>query len=243
MNRYLTVLISCLIVLFSSCATESSETPQEVDKPSDYFSGVWVTSSASSVLDSKENIVKAVSVCKEYGINNIFMVVWNNGRTYYPSKVMKELIGIEIVEKYQGRDPLKEMIEEAHANGIKVHAWFEYGFAASYGQNGGLILARKPEWGAEDVNGKLLVKNGFVWMNALLPEVQDFMLSLIKEVADNYDIDGVQGDDRLPAMPSSGGYDEYVCQLYKQEHNGMEPPADGKNEAWMTWRADKLTDF
>lgn len=243
MNRYLTVLISCLIVLFSSCATESSETPQEVDKPSDYFSGVWVTSSASSVLDSKENIVKAVSVCKEYGINNIFMVVWNNGRTYYPSKVMKELIGIEIVEKYQGRDPLKEMIEEAHANGIKVHAWFEYGFAASYGQNGGLILARKPEWGAKDVNGKLLVKNGFVWMNALLPEVQDFMLSLIKEVADNYDIDGVQGDDRLPAMPSSGGYDEYVCQLYKQEHNGMEPPADGKNEAWMTWRADKLTDF
>lgn len=156
---------------------------------------------------------------------------------------MKELIGIEIVEKYQGRDPLKEMIEEAHANGIKVHAWFEYGFAASYGQNGGLILARKPEWGAKDVNGKLLVKNGFVWMNALLPEVQDFMLSLIKEVADNYDIDGVQGDDRLPAMPSSGGYDEYVCQLYKQEHNGMEPPADGKNEAWMTWRADKLTDF
>ena len=50
MNRYLTVLISCLIVLFSSCATESSETPQEVDKPSDYFSGVWVTSSASSVM-------------------------------------------------------------------------------------------------------------------------------------------------------------------------------------------------
>lgn len=37
MNRYLTVLVSCLIVLFSSCATESSETPQEVDKPSDYF--------------------------------------------------------------------------------------------------------------------------------------------------------------------------------------------------------------
>lgn len=63
MNRYLTVLISCLIVLFSSCATESSEAPQEVDKPSGYFSGVWVTSSASSVLDSKENIVKAVSVC------------------------------------------------------------------------------------------------------------------------------------------------------------------------------------
>ena len=68
MNRYLTVLISCLIVLFSSCATESSETPQEVVKPTDYFSGVWVTSSASNVLDSKENIAKAVSVCKEYGI-------------------------------------------------------------------------------------------------------------------------------------------------------------------------------
>ena len=35
--------------------------------------------------------------------------------------------------QYQGRDPLREIIDEAHAHNIKVHAWFEYGFAASYG--------------------------------------------------------------------------------------------------------------
>ena len=68
----------------------------------EYFSGVWVTSSASQVLDSKENIKKAVDVCEEYGINHIFVVVWNNGRTLYPSRIMKDLIGVEMMEKYSG---------------------------------------------------------------------------------------------------------------------------------------------
>ncbi len=209
----------------------------------EYFSGVWVTSTASSVLDSKDDIRQAVEVCATYGINHIFVVVWNKGRTHYPSEVMKKLIGIEIAEQYVGRDPLQEMIEEAHKKNIKVHAWFEYGFAASNGQNGGLILQKKPEWAAIDNSGNLLVKNGFEWMNPFLPEVQEFMSSLILEVVKGYNIDGIQGDDRLPALPSTGGYDDYTKALYEQEHKGATPPADYRNAEWINWRADKLTDF
>ena len=121
------------------------------------------------------------------------------------------------------------MIEEAHKMNIKVHAWMEYGFAASNNRNGGEIIAAKPEWKALDAEGKLLTKNGFEWMNAMLPEVQDFMTSLAVEIATNYDVDGIQGDDRLPAMPSTGGYDDYTKNLYSDEHNGAEPPIDYKN--------------
>ena len=39
------------------------------------------------------------------------------------------------------------------------------------------------------------MKNGFDWLNAFDPEVQNFMISLFKEVVTNYEIDGVQGDD------------------------------------------------
>lgn len=248
MKKTLYYICACLcsILFLSSCGSDNEgpgEEPEK-DKPvTEYFSGVWVPSSASTVLDSKDNIKKAVAVCKKYGINHIFVVVWNNGRTLYPSSVMKDLIGIEIAEKYQGRDPLREMIEEAHANNIKVHAWFEYGFAASYGQNGREILKAKPEWAGRDKNGKLLEKNAFVWMNSLLPEVQNFILSLIKEVVQEYDVDGIQGDDRLPAMPTNGGYDDYTRELYKSEHNGAEPPMDEKNADWLNWRCEKLTEF
>ena len=53
-------------------------------------------------------------------------------------------------------------------------------------------------------------------MNAIHPEVQDFILNLIEEVLINYEVAGIQGDDRLPAMPSEGGYSTYTKDLYKQ---------------------------
>lgn len=207
------------------------------------FAGVWITSVASNVLDSRENIRQAVDVCAKSNINNIFVVVWNRGRTHYPSQIMKGLTGMEIAEKYAGRDPLREMIEEAHQKGIKVHAWFEYGFATSNNENGGIILQKKPHWAAKDASGKLLTKNGFEWMNAFLPEVQEFMTSLVLEVVNGYDVDGVQGDDRLPALPSTGGYDAYTLQLYKDAHNGATPPADAQNAEWVNWRANLLTEY
>jgi uncharacterized lipoprotein YddW (UPF0748 family) len=44
-------------------------------------------------------------------------------------------------------------------------------------------------------------------MNAFHPEVQQFMIDLILSLGSSHKIDGVQGDDRLPALPSLAGYD------------------------------------
>jgi uncharacterized lipoprotein YddW (UPF0748 family) len=69
------------------------------------------------------------------------------------------------------------------------------------------------------------------------------MLQLVMEVVKNYDVDGVQGDDRLPAMPSESGYDPYTVGLYKEQHNGAEPPHNFKDSAWIQWRADILNRY
>jgi uncharacterized lipoprotein YddW (UPF0748 family) len=204
--------------------------------------GTWVTTAASSALTSLANIKDVVAKCKAGNINNIFMVVYNNGRTMYPSTVMNNLIGKPILESMAGRDPLQEMITEAHANGIKVHAWFEYGFAASYSANGGAIVTAKPHWAAKDKNNALVVKNGFDWLNAFHPEVQGFMSDLFKEVVTNYNVDGVQGDDRMPAVPSTAGYDTYTSGLYFAE-TGLTPPQDHLQSSWVTWRAKKLNAY
>lgn len=205
--------------------------------------GVWLTNVDSEVLNSKQNIVDAVALCKELGFNSIFAVTWNKAMTTYPSKIMKELTGIEIDTTFAGRDPLKELIDEAHKYNIKVFAWFEFGFSSSYQQNGGIILQKKPEWAAKDINGNLAAKNGFEWMNGFHPDVQNFLLSLILEVVNNYQVDGIQGDDRLPAMPSLSGYDDYTISLYKSAHNGALPPADYKDTNWVNFRADILNRF
>jgi uncharacterized lipoprotein YddW (UPF0748 family) len=205
--------------------------------------GTWITNVDSRVLYSEEGIKNAVDFCSDLGLNSIFVVVWNKGRTLYPSQVMKEMFGEEIETELKGRDPLREIIKYAHVKDIKVFAWFEFGFSPSHKKSNKTILEAKPEWTAIGNNGKPVNKNGFDWMNGFQPEVQDFMLSLILEVINNYNIDGIQGDDRLPAMPSEAGYEKYTVELYKTQHNGEMPPKDTKDSAWIDWRANILNNF
>ncbi|AFY33488.1 glycoside hydrolase family 10 protein [Calothrix sp. PCC 7507] len=204
--------------------------------------GVWLTNTDSKVLKSQQHIAEAMDFLAETGFNVVFPVVWNKAVTLYPSKTMEEIFGVKIDPSFESRDPLAEVIVEARRVGLKVIPWFEYGFASSYNLNGGLLLQTKPEWAARDCNGKLLKKNGFEWLNALDPQVQEFLLNLVLEVVRNYDVDGIQGDDRFPALPCEGGYDEGTIARYRQQF-GQNPPQNPKDEQWLQWRADILTNF
>ncbi len=204
--------------------------------------GVWLTTTDSKVLRSQQSIAEAMDFLAETGFNVVFPVVWTKGATLYPSQVMRQTFGIEIDPLFVGCDRLAEVVTEAHRVGLKVIPWFEYGFASSYNMNGGPLVAKKPEWAARDCNGNLLKKNGFEWLNSLDPQVQDFMLNLILEVAQNYDVDGIQGDDRLPALPTEGGYDQVTVERYRQQF-GKNPPQNSRNPQWLQWRTDILTQF
>ena len=203
--------------------------------------GVWIPSTDCKVLTSKQRIAEAMDFLADTGFNTVFPVVWNRGFTAYPSQIMREQFGVEIDSRYQGRDPLAELIVEANRVGLKVIPWFEYGFVSSYNLNGGHLLAKKPEWAARDRTGNLLKKNNFEWMNSLDLEVQNFLLGLMLEVAKNYPVSGVQGDDRI-ALPCEGGYDAKTVENYRQQC-GREPPANPREQHWLHWRADRITDF
>ncbi len=205
--------------------------------------GTWITNVASEVLHSRENIKKAVAQCKAAGLTDLFVVVWNKGVTMYPSKVVKKYIGQEQDAKYAGRDPLKECIEEAHQQGLRVHAWFEFGFSYGYKDSTNVWVKTYPEWIARNNKGEALQKNGFFWWNALHPGPQRLMTQLVLEVVKNYDVDGVQGDDRLPAMPAEGGYDNYTKKLFAKATGKQDPPQDPKEPQFLQWKADQLSAF
>ncbi|MBD2338877.1 family 10 glycosylhydrolase [Calothrix sp. FACHB-156] len=236
--------------------------------------GIWLTTTDSKVLDSRENIAEAIKFLAETGFNVVFPVVWNQGSTNYPSQVMKEKFGIEIKERFRDkvtktiRDPLQELIEEAQKFDIAVIPWFEYGFMSSYKGNGGKIIQQKKQWAACGLDGNELIVNDYYWLNALDPEVQEFILSLFLEVVNKYGngIAGIQGDDHLPAFPMEGGYDEKTIKRYKDEFNQQPPPKPPKRrnpsdpkepldplwqdsewrqqwQQWVIWRADILSNF
>ena len=203
----------------------------------------WVTNVGSDVLISRDKIKEAVQLAKAAGLTHLCVVTWNKGYTQYKSGTLQQYFGVSIDPAYGDRDPLQEMIEEAHAEGIKVIAWFEFGFSSNYGAGGKHILEKYPHWAARDRQGNVLVENGFTWMNSFLPEVQEFVTSLVLEVVRHYDVDGVQGDDRLPAAPVRGGYDAYTIAQYQAAHQGKSPPADHTDSAWVDWRAKRLNAY
>ena len=227
-------LFSCITFLYLPIASRAQTQP---------IRGVWVTNVASQALRSEANIQGVVDQCVRHGVNTICMVVWNAGKTMYPSAVTEKYIGLRQDTTYRGFDPLKTMIDRAHAAGLKVYAWFEYGFAYAYKDSSTVWLKKYPHWAGRNVNGHLLQKNGFYWWNALHPGVQGMMTELVTEVVRNYAVDGVQGDDRLPAMPSEGGYDETTINAWKAEHNGAAPPASAQDSAWRQWKADRLSAY
>jgi len=236
-------LLLPVILLLAACAPQpESPSVMRVEKPGGTY-GVWLTNVDSDVLFSRAGIQDAVDFMAEHGINTVYPVVWNDAHTLYPSAVCQATLGYAIDPRMKDRDPLQEIIEAAHAQGIRVIPWFEYGFAASYRKDGGIILEKHPHWAARDSSGGLLTKNGFEWLNAYHPEVQAFLMGMIKEVVMNYDVDGIQGDDRLPASPVEGGYSEYTRKLYAADHAGAEPPRNPRDPAFKRWKADHLNAF
>lgn len=234
-----TVLPTFLLIITTYCNSDRSNDPEPII-------GVWITNVDSDILKSDVSIAEGMENLAELGFNTIYPVVWNNGYTLYPSEVMADTFGEAFKQdsmySSQNRDPLAVLIREAGKHDLRVIPWFEFGFSSSHNQNGGHILSSKPDWSAKDQAGELLTKNSFEWMNAIHPEVQDFIIQLVMEVASSYEIDGIQGDDRLPAMPSEGGYSNYTRALYEDE-TGNHVPNEPREEHFLNWKADKLTDF
>lgn len=234
MNRlkFITLLFVAMLNVHSAYAQYKQE-----------LRAVWLTNVDSYAMFTDKGIADAMNFLADKGFNVVFPVVYNKGYTLYPSRVMDSLFQVPIISNFAGRDPLNRLVIEGHRNGLEVIPWFEFGFASSYSLNGGHIVAKFPSWAAKNNQGQLVVKNGFDWLSGINPDVQNYMLSLIGEVIDNYDVDGIQGDDRLPAMPVEGGYDSVTVAIYKSENGGANPPTTFDNNAWKRWRANKLNDY
>lgn len=205
---------------------------------------VWLTNIDSDVLFERSRLNKALQRLDELNFNTVYPTVWNWGWTLYPSLVAQSVIGrsLDPTPGLQQRDMLKEIVDVGHQKGLTVIPWFEFGFMAPADSQ---LAKRHPQWLTNRVNGTKIVKEGThdrVWLNPFHPEVQQFIQNLIVEIVRNYNIDGIQFDDHF-GLPSELGYDAYTVALYKKEHNGKAPPREFQNPEWVSWRANKITNY
>ncbi|QLE57086.1 glycoside hydrolase family 10 protein [Nostoc sp. TCL26-01] len=206
--------------------------------------GVWLTNIDSDVLFESDRLKKSLQRLDELNFNTVYPAVWNWGYTLYPSKVAAKVIGksLDPTPGLQGRDMLKEIVDQGHKRGLTVIPWFEFGFMAPADS---LLAKNRPQWLTNRSDGTRIVKEGThnrVWLNPFRPDVQQFIQDLIIEIVSNYDIDGIQFDDHF-GLPSELGYDAYTVALYKREHGGKAPAKNPKDTEWVRWRASKITNF
>ena len=249
------IIIMCIGFSLVSCF-KGQQSPTVLERHlSEDLRGVWLTNIDSDILFDANRTKEALIKLKNSGFTTVYPVVWNDGYTLYPSQLMRaefgDAFGQDTSFAALGIDPLKNVITHSKELGLQVIPWFEYGFASVYGDaSGGHIINANPHWAARDAQGRIATMasisrsaSPFYWMNAIHPEVQEFMINLMMEVVENYDIDGIQGDDRLPAMSVNSGYSDYTKHLYASEHDGAAPPAQYNSSAFVQWKADKLTNF
>ncbi|BAY90228.1 MULTISPECIES: glycoside hydrolase family 10 protein [unclassified Tolypothrix] len=238
-----------MIVTLSMVATMMLSFPLNAQNPpvrslATELRGVWLTNIDSDVLFERDRLKKSLQRLSELNFNTVYPTVWNWGYTLYPSKVAAKATGrsLDPTPGLQGRDMLKEVVEEGHKQGLTVIPWFEFGFMAPADSQ---LAKLHPQWLTNRSNGTRIVKEGThdrVWLSPFRPDVQQFMQDLIVEIVKNYNIDGIQFDDHF-GLPSELGYDPYTVALYRKEHGGRAPSKDFKDPEWVAWRANKITDY
>ncbi len=226
-----------LLALFLSSPAPALAQGSILDqKPTQELRGVWLRAS-DGVFGSQAAIGKAMEALADARFNVVFPCVWDGAYTLWHSPSAKEAFGADCDPACGDRELFSEILFEAHRVGLEVVPWFEAGFTAK-----GALLDKHPEWAALGRDGKPLVVDGERWIDALNPEAQQFFLGLVLELVRNFDIDGIAGSERFPALPLEAAAKPALLEQYKKS-GASAAPSDAKDPKWCAWRAQQLSEF
>lgn len=189
------VLLSiCLVIYFffpkPTCSLSS------FDKRAVWFS---YSDLAKFSYESKkaftEDFSEALKVVEKYKNNTIIVQVRPFADALYQSKIFP--ISQVICQRSSlSFDPLTEMVKLAHKKGISIEAWVNpYRISLNqktYEQF--LSNSSKKSW-LEDTQKTIGYATYKYIMNPASQEVRDYIVAGVKEIVENYDVDGIHFDD------------------------------------------------
>lgn len=106
--------------------------------------GVWLTTTANDALQTPAKTKSTLRRLKDIGLNTVYVEVWKNGYTQFPSRALSAVTGVDRHPNLgKSRDLLDETLREAHRNGLTYIAWFEYGFMAAHEDTQNELLEKR----------------------------------------------------------------------------------------------------
>ncbi len=157
------------------------------------FRSNWVItweyiSSSYSPAQGKARIREILDNMKAAHMNAVLFQVRQSGTAYYPSSF--EPWGYYAGSGDPGYNPLAYMIQEAHARGMEVHAWFNVFQASSTAP--GTPAHEHPDWVCRDQDGNPMTS--YRALSPGLEAVRNYTVNVAMEIVNNYDIDGLHLD-------------------------------------------------
>ena len=205
-------VIFCLAILCLAIPAFGGKSPGVV--------GAYV-SFGSGQSETPEDIKALVNAAADAGIQFLLpMATTTSGMAMYDSKILPHAGSF---------DRLKVLIDTAHARGLKVHPWMQVN------AQGPAMLEAHPDWCQVNSEG---TRVGY--LDPSSPEARQRVASIAREIAENYEIDGIS----LDYVRYSGGGRYCFCDRCKaafKEATGLDcleaDKADKGTNLWRKWRA------
>jgi uncharacterized lipoprotein YddW (UPF0748 family) len=201
----LLIFLTCTLALFTETRAQPKYVAPVADKPAPKreFRGVWIATVENIDWPSKpgltsdqqqQELISRLNAHQQEGINAVMLQVRPAADAFFGRAVepwSKWLSGKQGQAPFPAYDPLDFAIAEAHKRGMELHAWFNPYRATNDGDFAALspqhITRLKPGW--------FFTYGGIKLFNPGIPEVREYIVKVILDVVDNYDIDGVHMDD------------------------------------------------
>jgi uncharacterized lipoprotein YddW (UPF0748 family) len=200
--------LGIIFLLFIFTGTQAQDFPLKRE-----FRGAWIATvinldwPSSPGLDSgfqRGELIRLLDELQAAGINAIMFQVRSECDAMYVSAIEPWSYWLT---GGQGRapspfyDPLEFAVQEAHKRGMELHAWFNpyrsVREVGSYTNAANHVSVLHPDWilTFQRVNLKLLDPG--------LPQVRQYLTSVVMDVVNRYDVDGVHFDDYFYPYPDN----------------------------------------
>ncbi|MEW6373907.1 MAG: family 10 glycosylhydrolase [Pseudomonadota bacterium] len=236
------LLAAAASLLAASLSTSLAHADTAAVTPKRELRGVWISTHLSldwpnrtqTPEQQRAALVGILEHNKATGMNAAFFQVRSQSDAMYPSELEPwsyYLTNNQGSAPAPAWDPLQFAIEESRKRGMEFHAWINPYRAvantasesntAQYAANH--ISRTHPEW--------LLAVGTVKILNPGLPEVRDYVTSVIMDIVDRYDVDGIHFDDYF--YPSGTINDDAA---YAADPRGFPATTAGRAD----WRRDNV---
>lgn len=232
--------------------------PREGLRAAGEIRAVWLDRGTIVRARSPEGLAGVFNRLAAAGINTVFFETINAGYAIYPSNVAPKQNPLTL-----GWDPLEAAVKLAKERNMELHAWLwtfavgnkAHNVVANQSEDYlGPVISAHPTWVMTDNRGRKRHPNdGKVYMDPANPQVRQYLMRLIDEIANRYKVDGIHLDYirypfQDPGVNFTHGYGSYARLEFQRLHgvDPMEISPTGDRQMWWKWtefRTQKVNTF